>query len=338
MPARWYDGPGVRRWGWGMGITGVKLCIRRYATTGLYSLEVIFAPQGENDLQKKKSTIEAKVNLPMTIEEGATYLLNVAGVTLMQLFALGGPALLLIALLSWLSGRVHRLAYRAIGRSTFLLLFGWFGTVIHELGHLLAALLFRQQIKSFRPFAPEPDGTLGSVTILPGYGNILQYFGIFFFGIAPVLFGPLVIFLALYSLFYGQMHELWRTLDLNTMPGQSVIGGIVSGAVAIVGFLFSPRHLIDWHLYLFLYIAFSIGSSIHLSDEDITAAKLGCLPFIILLFLFNTVLFALGSAGSATFAWLTQYYTFLYLLLCFVILLDVLAILILWLPAALRAP
>ena len=41
----------------------------------------------------------------------------------------------------------------------------------------------------------------------------------------------------------------------------------------------------------------------------------------------------LGSAGSTTFAWLTQYYTFLYILLCFVILLDVLVIAILWLPA-----
>ena len=46
---------------------------------------------------------------------------------------------------------------------------------------------------------------------------------------------------------------------------------------------------------------------------------------------------ALGSASSTTFAWLTQYYTFLYILLCFVILLDVLVIAILWLPATLRS-
>ena len=58
---------------------------------------------------------------------------------------------------------------------------------------------------------------------------------------------------------------------------------------------------------------------------------------IVLLFLFNTVLLSLGSASSTTFTWLTQYYTFFYILLCFVILLDVLVIAILWLPAALRS-
>jgi hypothetical protein len=73
------------------------------------------------------------------------------------------------------------------------------------------------------------------------------------------------------------------------------------------------------------------------ADEDIQNAKLGCLPFIVLLFLFNIVLLSLGAASSGTFAWLTQYYTFLYILLCFVILLDLLAIAIPWLPATLRS-
>ena len=58
---------------------------------------------------------------------------------------------------------------------------------------------------------------------------------------------------------------------------------------------------------------------------------------IVLLFLFNTVLLSLGSASGVTFAWLTQYYTFFYILLCFVILLDVLVIAILWLPAMVRS-
>src|SRR5215213_11101822 len=105
--------------------------------------------------QLRKSYPKGKANLPMTTaQEAATYLLKVGGVTLIQLFALGGPALLLIALLSWLSGWVQRLAIATFGVTMYLLLFGWLGTAIHEIGHLLAALLFGHQVASFRPFAP----------------------------------------------------------------------------------------------------------------------------------------------------------------------------------------
>jgi hypothetical protein len=279
------------------------------------------------------------VKLPMTtFQAAATYLLNVGIVTLIQLFALGGPVLLLIALLSWLSGYVGLFASRALGRSTYYLLFGWLGTLVHETGHLMAALLFRHQVASFHPFTLDPNARVqGSVGIKPFYASLYQTFGLFFFGIAPVVFGPLVIYLALYVLFHGQMAEIWRMIDRRSAITEPGISSILSSGLAFLGFVFSPRHLLDWRLYLFLYIAFAVGSSIRLSPADVNIAKLGCLPFIALLFLLNTVLLSLGSAGSATFAWLTQYYTFLYILLCFVILLDVLAIAILWLPAALRS-
>jgi hypothetical protein len=280
------------------------------------------------------------VNLPMTtFQEAATYLLNVGGVTLMQLFALGGPGLLLIAVLSWLSGNVAILASRAFGRATYYFLFGWLGTLIHEIAHAVAALLFGHQIASFYGFTLNPNArVLGSVNTRYHAGNLFKYIGLFFIGIAPVVFGPLVIYLALYILFHAQMPEMWRAIDRRIMIYGPGVGNILSAVLAFLGFLFSPRHLLDWRLYVFLYIAFAVGSSVRLSQPDVNAAKSGCLPMIVLLFLFNTVLFSLGSAGSTTFAWLTQYYTFFYILLCFVILLDVLVIAILWLPAALRAP
>jgi hypothetical protein len=273
-----------------------------------------------------------------TFQEAAAYLLNVGVVTLIQLFALGGPALLLIGLLSWLAGRVQRLAVAAFGVRIYLLLFGWLGTIIHETAHLIGALFFRVPVAGFRPFAPNlRTGELGSVHVKPNYGSLYQYIGLFFIGIAPVVFGTLVIYLALYMLFNSQMAEIWRMLDRRNGVDAPGVGGILSSGLAFLGFVFSPRHLLDWRLYLFLYIAFSVGSSISLSDADVTVATPGCLTFIVLLFLFNTVLLSLGSAGSATFAWLTQYYAFLYIVLCFVILLDLLAIAILWLPAMLRS-
>ena len=273
-----------------------------------------------------------------TFQEAAAYLLKVGGVTLLQLFALGGPALLLIALLSWLSGWVQRLAIATFGVTVYLLLFGWLGTTIHETGHLLTALLFRHQVASFRPFAPNlRTGELGSVSTRPNYGSLYQYFGMFFIGIAPVVFGTLMIYSAMFFLFHSQMSEMWQMIDRRNMFSAAGASSVLSSGMAFLGFVFSPQHLLDWRLYLFLYIAFSVGSSICLSRADQVGAATGCLPMIVLLFLFNTVLLSLGSTGSATFDWLTQYYTFLYILLCFVILLDVLAIAILWLPAALMS-
>ena len=273
-----------------------------------------------------------------TFEEGAFYLLNVGVVTLVQLFALGGPALLLIALLSWLSGWVQRLAISVFGLTAYLILFSWLGTTIHEVGHLLTALVFGHRIASFRPFAPNTKtGVLGSVYTKHHAGNLYQHIGLFFIGIAPVVFGTLVIYLALYVLFRDQMADIWRVIDRRNAINDPGIGTILSAGLAFFGFVFSPWNLLDWRFYLFMYIAFSVGSSIRLSSADIKAATPGCLTSIVLLFLFNTVLLSLGAAGSGTFAWLTQYYTFLYILLCFVILLDLLAILILWLPAVLRS-
>jgi hypothetical protein len=231
------------------------------------------------------------------------------------------------------------MAGRALGYSTYLLLFGWLGTAIHETGHALAALLFRQEVVSFRPFAPDAKrGTLGNVDVKLNYGSLYQYIGLFFVGIAPVLFGTLVIFLALYVLFQEQVYDVWRTIDRNSGTADSAVGNVLSSGMAFLGIVFNPRNLLDWHFYLFLYIAFTVGSSIALSGYDIAAAKLGCLPLVLLLFLFNTVLLSLGAASADTFAWLTQYYVFLYVLLCFVILLDLLAIALLWLPAAARRP
>src|SRR5215207_827203 len=149
-----------------------------------------------------------------TFEEGATYLLNVSGITLIQLFALGGPGLLLIAVLSWLSGNVAILASRAFGRWTYYFVFGWLGTLVHETAHAVVALLFGHTIASFYGFTLNPNSRVqGSVGTKFRAGNLYQYIGMFFIGIAPVVFGTLVIYLALYLLFHSQMPERWRMIN-----------------------------------------------------------------------------------------------------------------------------
>jgi hypothetical protein len=273
-----------------------------------------------------------------SIEAVVVYLARAAGVTFAQLLALGAPALILVVLLSRLSGLVHGLAYAAIGRSLYLALFGWFGTAIHETGHLLVALPFGFQIASFRPFAPNTKtGVLGSVDVRYNGGNLFQILGLFFVGIAPVLFGTLVIFLALYALFQEQAPQLWRAADLARSASGATLGGVLSSALAFLAFVFDPRHFVDWRFYVFLYIAFSVGSSIQLSNSDVKAATPGCLFILALVFLFNVVMLSAGAVSADSLAWLAPYCAFFYAILVFAILLDLLAIAILWLPASARS-
>jgi hypothetical protein len=273
-----------------------------------------------------------------SIDEAVTYLLEVAGVTLVQLFTLGGPLLILLALLSWLSGYVRVMARVALGATLFHLLFGWIGSSVHETGHAVAAKMFGHQIAEFRPFVLNPNAQVKGYVIHGWHtSNIFQSIGNFFVGIAPVVFGPLVIFLSAYLLFWNEISLMLRRMTFDADRAGPVLGHVFSASLAFLGFLFSPAHLLDWRLYVFLYIAFAIGTSIRLSPPDIEGARGGCLIIVMLLFMFNLVLLPMGIASEATFTWLSPYYTYFYVVLVLVMLLNLLAALLLWLPASIRS-
>jgi hypothetical protein len=274
-----------------------------------------------------------------SIDEAASYVLDVAGVTLVQLFTLGGSLLILIAILSWLSGYVYILGRRALGPSVYHFAFGMLGSTIHEMGHAIASAIFGHRIRAFRPFVLNPNApVLGYVGSEYRKDNLYHNVGLFFIGIAPILFGPLVIFLASYILFYDEIGSFLRTLVFDADRARSVVGHVLSSSVRFLGFLFSPAHLLDWRLYAFLYIAFAVGSSVRLSPPDIAGARTGCLLIVALLFMFNLVLLPMGVASETTFAWLSPYYTYFYVILVLVMLLNLLAALLLWLPASIRKP
>ena len=270
-------------------------------------------------------------------EQTLAYLLKVGSVTAVQLFTLGGPALFLIAVLSVLSRFVFRLGRDALGAHVYHFAFGILGSTIHEIGHAIASAIFGHRIREFRPFVLDPNAkVLGYVGSAHRPDNLYHHIGLFFVGIAPVLFGPLVIFLAAYILFYNEIGDFVRTLAVDSDSTQSAIRHILGSSLSFLGFLFSPSHLLGWRLYAFLYIAFAVGSSVHLSPPDIAYARIGCVTLIVLLFMFNLVLLPLGVASESTFAWISPYYTFFYVILVFVMLLNLLAAALLWLPASIR--
>ena len=279
----------------------------------------------------------------MSVVEGlAAYLVQAGATTIIQLFTLFGPGLVLVALLSKLAGLVQLLSYRTLGRYLYLLLFGWLGTTIHDTGHALFALAFGHKIAKFQPFNPDAKtGRLGYV--IHGYdrNSIYQQIGLFFIGIAPVLFGTTIIFVALLILFGADLAPLMQNITVlasgaTFRPGlEGLAYATLAYCGAILAFLFTPAHLADWRFYLFLYLAFAIGSSMRLSKSDIAGATAGFIVLVILVLVFNLATLWQGGVAAGALEFLSQSYAFFYVILALTLALNVLAALLLLLPAAL---
>ena len=114
-------------------------------------------------------------------------------------------------------------------------------------------------------------------------------------------------------------------------------GGLLSQTLAyctaILAFIFSPAHFVDWRFYLFLYLTFAIGSSIHLSDSDIKAATAGFVALVILVIVFNLATLWQADVAVGSFSLLSQSYAFFYAILLLTLALNLLAALLLFLPA-----
>jgi len=286
-------------------------------------------------------TIQAnKERGAMTMAERiASYLVQVGSVTIIQLFTLFGPGLILVALLSQLSGYVQRLICSVIGVRSYLLLFGWLGTSIHEIGHALFAMIFGHRIVQFEPFKPDlKSGKLGQVVIGHNGNSLYQQIGRFFVGVAPILFGTTMIFIALLILFQTEMIELMQCIALLNdtaleADGGSLLYQTLAYCGAILAFVFTPAHLADWRFYVFLYLTFAIGSSISLSKPDIENAATGFTLLIVLMLLFNLVTLWQGGIAAGSFDLLSRSYAFFYVILALALVLNLLAALILLVPA-----
>jgi hypothetical protein len=82
----------------------------------------------------------------------------------------------------------HRLGWGAV------LVTGWIGVPVHELSHLVAAVVFRHRIVGWSLFDPDPTtGTLGYVRHAHTRPSAWQLAGNFFIGVAPLVGGAVVL-------------------------------------------------------------------------------------------------------------------------------------------------
>jgi peptidase M50B-like protein len=215
-------------------------------------------------------------------------------VSLIQLFILLGPGLFLAYLMDLVAGYVEIKAYRLIGRNLYLALFGWLGTIVHELGHAVMCVIFGHRINEIVLFNPDPDsGTLGYVDHSWNEDSEYQVIGNFFIGIGPIIFGTALLYFAAYFLLAESFFDPFHKVIFSHHTFQSFNSFLdlpVNISKAIGSFIkdtFTLDNLKRWEFYVFFYILFCVGSSIKLSRSDIQGAFKGLLVIIVTLIIIN---------------------------------------------------
>ena len=252
------------------------------------------------------------------------------------------PGLVLTLIMNYASTLMQRRALATIGKSWFLGLFGWLGTVIHELGHAFFCLIFRHKITAMKLFDPDPEtGTLGYVEHTYDSSNIYHLVGNFFIGIGPILLGTALIYILLFLLLGLNPFNFVTNVDL-AMPHiyswgilTTTIQTFWSSSTGLISEIFSGNNLSTWQLYVFIYLAFAIGSSITLSPSDIKGTLKGLSVILILVFIFNLATVWAGDLTSNIFKGTISYFLVFYISMFLILLMDIFVSFVLLLPLSL---
>lgn len=263
------------------------------------------------------------------------YLINAALSTLNQLVFLFGMLLLLVLLLSLSASLIARLSVRFWGRNLFLYGFSWLGTSVHELSHAFFALVFGHKITEIVLFEPNKDGvSLGHVNHSYNKKSIYNKTGNFFIGIGPVLASGIVLFFATWLIFRYDMTKnspfrMTTEIFTNFSAFKQDAIALKNSLFVFYNLVFSPNSTVWWKVILFIYILYSIGSSMTLSSSDIKSSVSGFFWVIVFFLLFNVLTFWLGNFMSVFLSKIAKYIggiLFLLLLslmtnLCFIVVL-----------------
>ena len=198
----------------------------------------------------------------------------------------------------------HNLGWRSV------LVTGWLGVPVHELGHLVLAGLFAHRIIAWKLFEPDPvSGTLGYVRHAYSRRSLYQVLGNVFIAAGPLLSGGLVLGALLYwmlpadaltslgreALALGSLDRWWRQVWDMGLSFASLVWA----------------HRTPW-LPLQLYLAICVASHLCPSRADLTGALAG---FCLLVGILAVVVAVLGWRGVSTGALLAVTQPLLLLLL-----------------------
>lgn len=178
--------------------------------------------------------------------------------------------------------------------------------MIHELSHALFCVIFGHKINEIKLFQIDTDsGVLGYVDHSYNRRNVYQMIGNYFIGIAPIICGTLIIYLATRFLLPNAYSEINEYLgDLVLLEKQGLGFDTLSYVFVTLGGMIKAIFVditsgIRWWLYIL--IVFCIALHMNLSPADIKGSYVG-LPFVVLFFVaVNFILGLVWSAGYAAF-------------------------------------
>ena len=270
-----------------------------------------------------------------------TILLYIWKATLTSLVQIGiffVPGLVLTLVVNYVSTLLQRRALLIIGRGWYLGLFGWLGTIIHELGHALFCIIFRHKITEMKLFDPDPEtGTLGYVQHTYESSSLYQMAGNFFIGIGPILLGSGLIYLLLYLLLGLNPFKFAVNTGISSWDIYSwsvfinLLQNLRTSLTTLVSGIFSLKNLASWQLYVFIYLTFTIGSSIILSPSDFKGAFKGLSIILLVIFIFNFATVWAGDFTSNIFRFTLNYFLIFYIAMLLVLLMDI-AVFVLFSP------
>lgn len=275
----------------------------------------------------------------------ATYLWSATAATGAQLFTLCAPILILAFVMNVVAGFVERRAYSFLGQRLYLVLFGWLGTSVHELGHAAFCVIFRHKIVEMKLFHPNHHGgTLGYVKHSFNPRNPYHVVGNFFIGIGPLIMGTVVIYTTSHYLLGAGIFGALKPVAIDaasftTMASvKTMLGAIWAGVGTLLSAVFTWENLGSWQLWVFLYITFTVGSSMTLSKPDLHVAGYGLGAFVGLLWMFNMATFWIGDFADRTIAHLSHVFSVYYAVVIFALLMNAIAgVIVLALPGSARA-
>jgi hypothetical protein len=220
--------------------------------------------------------------------------------TLQQLATLLGWLFVMGLVLHILARTAQYLYMRALGPTAGVLITGWLGTPVHELGHAVFCPLFGHKIKKLRLWVPfSKDGSAGSVEHAWNRKSIYQNVGNLFIAAGPILLGSALILAGFYFLVPAKGAALAAIRSCS-----SSLWGPLARPDCLPAFftlLFYPGSLASPLFWVFLYGSFCIASHMGLSFPDIKGCLWGAAFLAAVLLGVNTIVYLAGLSEWHTY-------------------------------------
>jgi len=223
------------------------------------------------------------------------FIIQVLKNSISQFFSVFG-ILVLFGILLYLLSRSTRKTYSNSGLGFLdVIITGWIGTPVHELGHALFCILFGHRIKEIKLFKPNSeDGTLGYVKHAYDSKSLIQRIGCFFIGIGPILLGTAVLFLLMYFLLpnYSAISNILSGQPLGAYDLVDLIkhsDTILKTAYQLLIAIFAPENFKESLFWVFVYLSFSVASHMQLSISDLKSMITGLIAILLIFLLINLI-------------------------------------------------